>query len=61
MTEEEINELIDWAKSRLRQFELCTLSSLTPSELSDLTEKLNELEGIITDIEHLVQKREKPP
>ena len=59
MTQEEIDELLDWTKSRLRQLQLCTLSSLTPSELSDLTEKLNELDRIITDVERLIQKREE--
>jgi hypothetical protein len=74
MTENEIDDLIEsllaeiedlevrrslarWAKSTLRQFDL---STVTPSELSEILEGLTDVEDVMLDVEEQIQQRLKP-
>ena len=48
--------LFQWAKSKLRQFDL---STLTRDELSEMLEGLMDVEDVLLDVEQQIQRRLK--
>ena len=48
--------LFQWAKSKLRKFDL---STLTPDELSEMLEGLMDVEDVLLDVEEQIQRRLK--